>query len=239
MNKLKAGLSIALISMMSLHAAAQHSSRNSLDWHGIYSTGKDFQLILNDDNSYSLTQNDQTASGTIKWNKAGNIITLSHNRMQFKVGENKLTGQRYGTRLTKQSTAVGQIDDGSTAVDNADGDVLYGGKWMLIELNGKAVSEYNENAKKAFINFDASERRFGGNGGCNSFGGKFELPGHGRIKFGQAVSTMRACLGPGTDAEPILLDVLRKADNFTVNNGVLSLNKARMAPLARFRMVVK
>ncbi|WP_158605869.1 META domain-containing protein [Taibaiella sp. KBW10] len=243
MNKLKTGLSIVFVTMMSLQAVAQHpkghSSKNSLDWRGIYSTGKDLQLILNDDNTYSLTQNGKISTGKVKWNKAGSMITLPHNNMQFKVGERQLTGLRYGTLLLKQETAVVDVAGPSTAIDNTDADALYGGKWVLIELQGKEVSEYSENAKKAFISFDAAEKRFGGSGGCNSFGGNFEVPGHNRIKFGQTISTMKACIGKGVEAEPILLNVLRTADNFTVSNGVLSLNKARMASLARFRMVVK
>jgi hypothetical protein len=37
----------------------------------------------------------------------------------------------------------------------------------------------------------------------------------------------------------LFMDVLEKADNYTVTDGILTLNKARMAPLARFTLTEK
>jgi uncharacterized lipoprotein NlpE involved in copper resistance len=46
-------------------------------------------------------------------------------------------------------------------------------------------------------------------------------------------STMMAC--PELEREREFLDVLARVDNYALADGTLSLNRARMAPLARFR----
>ena len=46
--------------------------------------------------------------------------------------------------------------------------------------------------------------------------------------------TMRAC--PEMESEQTFMSVLQQADNYTIADGILSLNRARMAPLARFEL---
>ena len=234
MNALKFASLIGLLALPGINSFAQDNSPTSLDWPGHYSTGKNMHLELRADQTYTLTNGGQRTSGKFNWNGAGSMITLPKNKLSFRVGENHLTGTRYGTRLEK----LGGPESAPMAV--VDEESLYGGKWVLIELNGKPVSEYSKLAKSAFLAFDQKEMRFDGSGGCNGFGGTFEVnAATGRIRFGQTMSTMKACIADGTDAEPLLLNALRTADNYTIHNGVLSLNKARMAPLARFQMIVK
>jgi heat shock protein HslJ len=55
------------------------------------------------------------------------------------------------------------------------------------------------------------------------------------VHFKQLASTMMACENMAD--EEGLAKVLGMADNYTIVNDVLSLNKARMAPLARFKLV--
>jgi heat shock protein HslJ len=62
--------------------------------------------------------------------------------------------------------------------------------------------------------------------------GSYELSEGSRISFSQFASTMMAC--PDADFEPEFLKVFGDADNFSLKGDTLSLNKARMAPLARF-----
>lgn len=42
---------------------------------------------------------------------------------------------------------------------------------------------------------------------------------------------------PDINTETALLEVLSSADNYTINGQQLSLNKARMAPLAKFEAI--
>jgi heat shock protein HslJ len=56
------------------------------------------------------------------------------------------------------------------------------------------------------------------------------------ITFSQMASTRMAC-PPGEVNEQEFLDVFNLADNFTLNNDMLSLNVAKRAPLAVFKKV--
>lgn len=113
---------------------------------------------------------------------------------------------------------------------------IIGQKWQLVELNGKAVDE-TVNGKQPFIQFQ-EDSRYTANAGCNSLAGGFELNEDNlRIKFSQGISTMMAC--ENMELEQELSRVLETVDNFTQNEGVLSLNKARMAPLAVFKAVTE
>jgi heat shock protein HslJ len=108
-------------------------------------------------------------------------------------------------------------------------------KWKLIELMDKPVSD-SINGKEPFIMFKKEDSSYTANGGCNGLGGKFIIDEEKlRIQFRQGMSTMMAC--EDMTVEEGLKKVLTSADNYTVNDSILSLNKARMAPLARFRAV--
>lgn len=107
-------------------------------------------------------------------------------------------------------------------------------KWKLVELNGKPVAD-KINGKEPFLQLKKSDNRYSGSGGCNGLGGTFTLQDHGRIKFSQGMSTMMAC--ENMEIEQGLNKALITADNYTLKGDTLSLNKARMAPLARFVQV--
>jgi heat shock protein HslJ len=64
--------------------------------------------------------------------------------------------------------------------------------------------------------------------------GSYELREGDRITIGKMAATLMAC--PDMQIADQLNQVLGTTDNYTIADGVLSLNKARMAPLARFRL---
>ena len=109
--------------------------------------------------------------------------------------------------------------------------------WKLIEINGKPVVADESMRREAFIILKNEDRRVNGNGGCNTLNGAYEISEGNRIKFSQMASTMMACLN--MEIEDGLKRALEMADNYTVSadGKYLSLNKARMAPLARFEVV--
>jgi heat shock protein HslJ len=71
-----------------------------------------------------------------------------------------------------------------------------------------------------------------GNLGCNSFTGSFTLQEGNRITFSKLVNTQIMCLDMSIETE--IVRVLQNADNYNLNEDKLVLNRARMAPLARF-----
>lgn len=106
-------------------------------------------------------------------------------------------------------------------------------RWELIELNGRQIEPPSDRAG-AYLRLDATESRVTGNASCNRFFGTYELLAGDRIRFGPDIgSTKMAC--PELEQEREFLDTLGRVDNYSVGEGGLSLNRARMAPLARFR----
>jgi heat shock protein HslJ len=102
-------------------------------------------------------------------------------------------------------------------------------RWKLIELTGKPVARQKS---EAYFMLKTENNRVTGNGGCNSFSGNYELLEGNRIRFSKVISTMMEC--ENMYIEFGFLKVLETADNYTIKGDTLSLNKARMAPLARF-----
>jgi len=108
---------------------------------------------------------------------------------------------------------------------------IIGVHWKLVELNGNRLSE-----NKAYFILHA-DNSVSGNGGCNVFFGTYTIESGNRISFSQMGASRMYCDGK-MEVEKQLLQVFETADNFTINDdGTLSLNRARMASLARFVVV--
>lgn len=121
-----------------------------------------------------------------------------------------------------------------TSKDTVETSQITDRKWKLVELAGKPVAD-KINGKEPFLLLQKSDSRYSASGGCNGIGGEFKLQENGRIKFSQGMSTMMAC--ENMEIENGLTKALIAADNYSINGDDLSLNKARMAPLARFKAV--
>lgn|SRR5690606_14548846 len=106
--------------------------------------------------------------------------------------------------------------------------------WKLTEINGQPVSgDFN---KEPHFILKKEDNRVTGNGSCNGFGGSYTLDEeNNRISFSELFSTKMAC--PDMSVEQVFMDVLSKVDNYSLNGDTLTLNKARMAPLAKFEAV--
>ena len=107
--------------------------------------------------------------------------------------------------------------------------------WKLIELYGKPVST---GGRDAFITLRNENNRVNGNTGCNTITGTYEIdPTRYRIKFSQMATTMMACLNMEVENE--LIKILNLVDNYTMtaDGKHLTLNRARMVPLALFEVV--
>lgn len=107
--------------------------------------------------------------------------------------------------------------------------------WKLTELNGQPVSYADGNKKEMHLILKKEGNRVNGHAGCNSFMGTYTLLEGNRISFSQLAGTLMAC--PNMELEKQFMDLLQRVDNYAVKGNALSLNKARMAPLARFEAV--
>lgn len=228
--------------------ASPDNSQTSLDWDGIYygvlpcadCPGIQTTLYLNKDLSYRLKEKylDRPDSareyrGKFSWNSAGNTITLggldnSSRPVSYFVGENTVTQLDM-----KGNKIVGEMAD--RYVLCKDSYAIQEKYWKLTELYGKPVTMDSTFRKEPHIIFKNAENRFNGHGGCNGFSGTYELRSGNRISISNAISTQMAC--PNLEIETQFLKALQTADNFNVVGDELVLNKARMAPLARFKTV--
>lgn len=119
-------------------------------------------------------------------------------------------------------------------VENKQAGVITDRRWKLVELAGKPVAD-QINGKEPFLLLQTADNRYSASGGCNGIGGNFTLEANGRIKFSAGMSTKMAC--DNMEIENGLTKALAAADNYSISSDDLSLNKARMAPLARFKAV--
>lgn len=227
-----------------------HNSSNSLDREGVYTgtlpcadcAGIQTVLYLHGDKSFVLQyqykdQSDTvfTSKGTFTWSEKGGKITLNHQgnyagSVQYVVGENfisqtDMAGNRITGKLEEQYR-LQKIVPSLTAT-----------YWKLTMLYGKpVVLSGKASPKEAYLLFKAEENRVTGYGGCNTFSGHYIITDGNRIRFEKMISTMMAC-PEQPDTESLLMQVLNTADNFVLSGNILTLNKARMAPLARFEAV--
>jgi len=226
-----------------LLAQESHSSNNSLDWQGVYRgvipcadcEGIDTRIILKRDGSFHrslqyLGKDEKVFSdeGKFSWDNSGNKITLKGDlgQQQYQVGENQLFHlDRDGNRIT------GNLAEKYRLAKSMVDPKLEDKKWVLKELMGKPYVKA-EGRTAGYIQFSMETGSYAGNNTCNNFFGQYELMAGDRIRITPGGSTLMAC--PDMDTQNLFMEVLQMADNYTVADNVLSLNKARMAPLARF-----
>lgn len=170
-------------------------------------------------------------SGSFVWNDAENEITLTDadetNRYLLE-----------GDELIQLDTDDNRIE-GDLAEDYQLMKVLYDPTikekyWKLIELNGQPVTMGEDQEREAHFMLK-QENRVTGYSACNALSGTYQLDEGYRIQFTDLAATMRIC--PESEKEREFLDVLNTADNYSHNGDTLTLNKARMAPLAVFHAV--
>lgn len=129
----------------------------------------------------------------------------------------------------KSPTSTMATNDSATQKSNADMQETY---WKLIELRGQPVPPPPQDKREAHMILKKQDNRLNAFGGCNTLSGVYEIKEGNRIRFSNVISTMMACNDMTTEDE--FKKVLEMADNYSIKGDSLSLNKARMAPLARF-----
>ena len=226
---------------------AAHNSRNSLDWPGTYvgtvpcadCEGIRTTVTLRSDGSFEreLLYIGKSASpiresGQFSWNDAGSVVTLNAEdgaTQMYQVGEDRLFHLgRSGERITGELAdryVLGRIAHDARIEDR---------RWLLVEIMGQAY-EPSDEGREAFLLLDSSEQRASGNNSCNNFFGGYVIETGLRIRFaGNLGATMMAC--PDMTTEQSFMEALATVDNYSIDGDRLSLNRARMAPLLRFRL---
>ena len=223
-----------------------HTSKTSVDWDGIYRgvlpcadcEGIETTITLGKDAHYTLrtrylgtSDSIYETSGKFSWSEQGNSIRLENASMDannFFVGENALT------QLDKDGNKITGAMADKYVLRKSYNDIAEK-YWKLTELLGKPVVVDSTFIKEPHVIFKAQENRVIGHGGCNSISGSYELKEGNKILISNVIATRMSC--PTIHTELDFLNVLAMADNYNVKGDVLVLNKAKMAPLARFRVV--
>jgi heat shock protein HslJ len=224
---------------------AEDNSKNSLDWQGVYRgvlpcadcSGIKTEIRLLPDDRYEMSYqyigkntDVMSSQGSLKWNDQGSIVTLENaaEPNRFLVGENVLIKlDLQGNRI------VGDLAEKYKL--NKDLNTITEKYWKLVELNGQKVVRKEDQTREPHFILKDSGNQINGNGGCNSFHGTYELLTGNRIRFSKMASTMMACEDMAVEDQ--FLKVLETADNYNILGDTLQLNKAKMAPLARFEAI--
>jgi heat shock protein HslJ len=127
-------------------------------------------------------------------------------------------------------SAISGASAGASAVSStaasAQSAALTGTSWQLTELAGQPGARQT-------LQFDASQGRVSGNGGCNNFSGGYQWSGK-SLKMGPLASTRRACVDDATSRqESAFLKALEDTRTWQVDGKVLIL-AGDSGPLARF-----
>jgi heat shock protein HslJ len=98
-----------------------------------------------------------------------------------------------------------------------------GRRWVLTEMKGVPV-QLSGGRRDAYINFDAVEKKFTGNGGCNQVSGNYNLDKK-NIRFGEVISTKMSC--PDIEFENTFLSTLNSIDHYEQRGNDLLLKKKK------------
>lgn len=219
----------------------EHSSKNSIDWQGTYTgtipcadcSGIVTKIEINNNLTYSkqvkyLGKSDEfiNTQGDFIWDDIGSNIIIEGT--SYMVGEGSLIQLNQQKENIKGTLATEYVLT-KTIVDTLLTDV----KWELITLQGQVIEKENQNIPYFTIN--TKNENIHGSDGCNNFHGNFELKSGNRISFSKIAATQKLCFN--APYEGTLLKIFETVDNYTVKNDTLSLNKARMASMAKFVLV--
>ena len=107
---------------------------------------------------------------------------------------------------------------------------LQGTRWNLVSLsNANTALDKTPGTAYLILNKDSTVT---GNGGCNSFDGKYSLGKDNAIYFGEMARTNLSC--SAIDLERRFINALAKTDNYYVKGDTLSLNRGRFNSLVKF-----
>lgn len=231
---------------------AEHNSRNSVDWSGVYRgtlpcadcEGIVIEIRLNEDNTYekvmdylSKGDNKFRESGRFVWDETGGRIIISDNTSNTKewylIGENRLIaldteGNKIESSLPEDMYILNKIDNDFVITEKY---------WKLIELNGKNILPINEDMdREAYFVLHNNENRISGNAGCNNMMGSYELSEEsakqGEVSFSQLATTRMACVD--VDYEQEYLKVFDSSKSYSIKNDTLSLFSEENSPVAVF-----
>lgn len=221
----------------------EHTAQNSLDWSGYYygvlpcadCEGIETTLSLTNDQSYVLVSkylsvkepHIDTLKGKFTW--SGNNIQLDgiksgERSSMFKIEENQV---KY---LNMEGNEVEGDISPFYILKKMGNSMVEDKRWKLVELNGQPIEGA---AETHYLYLHSDSRQAETKVDCNSISLNYRIVNELVISFEQGMSTLMAC---PDNLEDEYLKVLSMVDNLSTDGKRLTLNKARMAPLAVFEL---
>lgn len=109
---------------------------------------------------------------------------------------------------------------------------LRGVYWKLTTLLGQPITHPSSMGKEAFIKFNIDGKSVGGNGGCNSFGGSYDIADSSHLTFGPVMSTKMYC--DDAKFENVFFNLLSRTDSYLISGDTLFLRNSGMDSTAKF-----
>ncbi len=185
-----------------------HTSEISLDWAGTYSGVLPCASCEGIETELTLNQD-----GTYK------LYT------NYRVEENQVR------HLDLEGNAIEGDLETFYILTKEGNPVVEDQRWELVELNGKAVEG---DAETHYIIFHSADNRLEAKADCNVLQYNYRIKHQMMLEMEQGLSTLMAC--PEGSIEDEYREVLNTVDNLSCDGETLTLNKARMAPLAVFKL---
>lgn len=102
---------------------------------------------------------------------------------------------------------------------------LVGTQWQLVSYGPTDAPTAVISGSAVTLNF-TNETQLAGNGGCNGYGGSYQVDGN-QITISDVISTMMACLANGvTEQEQAYFAALQSASSYTISGDTLTLEDA-------------
>lgn len=223
------------------------TSRNSLDWQGVYHgvlpcadcPGIITAIQLNDDNTFVMSTSYigktevEQKSGSFTWDQSGSQITLEGldevTNPVYKVGENKLIPMDGGGN----PVAGDRANQYTLTKESEDVTNKY---WKLTSVNNKKVVMGQNQQKEPHMILHPFDSTVTGSGGCNGFRGTYELTANNGLSFSPLAATKMFCT-ENMDVENQMFKALTEASNYKVSGDSLFLFNNQKEKSATFAVV--
>jgi uncharacterized lipoprotein NlpE involved in copper resistance len=206
-----------------------HTSRNALDWAGVYEgvlpcadcPGIETRLTLGSDGAFERQTRyldrettPRSARGRFSWHASGNAITLDANGgdQQYAVGEGRLVQlNRDGSRpAPHEASRVLTRVSGQPAASASLGQILEDHRWTLVsatDAQNRRNGALFPVADRPFV-FGFSSAALNARGSCNSLRGSYRIDAAGQLNVGHMAATMMACEPTSMKADAALSALL-------------------------------
>lgn len=218
-----------------------HTSQNALDWEGTYygvlpcasCPGIETELTISNNQTFILTRKyiDKkeifTSKGTFIWsnNSIKLIDTINkENPTIFKVEEGRVRQLDMNGNIIEGGLASSYLLTKNGNIDVEDK------KWLIIELNGKAVSEKTANpylifhSKNGFIEAKAN---------CNSLRFNYTIRNQNQLIINPGITTLMACQD---NLEQDLIKAISNLDKLSLIGTSLALNNSEQRILIKCKL---